>query len=164
MCGLEKGTIAQKASLSPLLAYGSPILSPDAPLLRRSANFSAPQKNVSFCCRYMMGIITCHYECNTYHGNRGKKTLPQVGGYGEKATLHHRVADEDPSAVRQSELPDPSAKNSSIWSWWALATSLARAVCSNSSRKRAACWSNFNKKKARRSGRLFLFQMEVPSP
>jgi len=53
-----------------------------------------------FCCHEMIGMITDHHEYSTHHGNREKKASPQAGGYGKRATLHHRIADKDSSSMR----------------------------------------------------------------
>jgi len=71
--------------------------------------FSVIQKKLArcsfFCCLNMIGIITYHHEYRTHNNNREEKTSAQAGGDGKGATLHHRIADEDSSQMRQSKLP-----------------------------------------------------------
>ena len=68
------------------------------------AGFQGLEKKVVsasfFCCRYLIGIFTYHYEYSTDHDNREKKASPQAGGHGGRATIHHGVADKDSSQMR----------------------------------------------------------------
>ena len=80
------------------------------PSCRRQDNriFRTSKKNgftVFFCCFNMIGMITYQHEYRTHNKKHEEKTSAQAGGDGKGATLHHRIADEDLSQMRQSKLP-----------------------------------------------------------